>query len=669
VDTSQLERLSALTRALIASTRSPLVRLYYWQVFLDLYLESGIRSPVYLEDALPEMTELLQRSGADLADLEFAAQLARTAQSQALPDTEMTRAFRSAVAAVQHPHRPAPDGAEPELDAAILLVPAGRELLGHKPELSVPTTLSVRASAGFRKPGEIVWRIAREENDPIESVAGRALTAARREAGVKRSPLAYEVRLQRADWQIRGASLGLALAVLFYLFEKAEKRGAPRVLAPDVAILGSVDEQGAVLPVAEATLAAKIRAAFGAGYRKIVLPAENLAVAQREIARLCVVLPDVAAPILVPVTTLREVVSSTELFVQPERPVKHLIVRVRTTRWVVGIGVGLALLGSLFWFRPRTWTVENTTITSNLREFFVTARLAGFPPRESRWKLDTSVGWATIFTMPGRRQAALVVGTNADGPHPARLYCYELGSRRLLWERNLCDPLELGKPTRSTVTMQIAEILAADVDDDGRQDLVVVVQTNPMSPCFVYWLRADGTTRSIYAHRGYLFYARAVDYTMDGRTEIFLAGTSNFDGHPLNQNATLVVLDRDHFSGWPGDGPFEGSSRAPFDSCLARVIFPPVPEHCRIMGTPGYYVNSYYVHASQTDPSVTVAVGSEDHPGLVVTLDRDFHAVRVVAEDNLGPYVQEALEKGTIAEDFTTRERLAGYMREVRRVR
>lgn len=669
MDTYQLERLSVLTRALIASASSPLVRLFYWQVFLEMYLESGIRSPVYVEDAVPEMTELLQRSNADIADLEFLERLSRVAESEGLPDTEMTRAFRRAVAAARRPHRPAPDSAEPELDAAILLVPAGRELLGNRLELAVPTILSVRASVGFRKPGEVVWRIAREENDPIESVAQRALAAARREAGVKRSPLAYEVRLRRADWQIRGASLGLALAVLFHQFERAEKRGSSRVLSPDVVILGSVDASGAVLPIAEATLAAKIRAAFGAGFRAVVLPAENLEVARREVERLHGLFPGVSAPALMPVTTLREVIDHEELFVAPARPVRSLIVRVRNTRTVVAIGLGIALLGSLFWFRPRTWTAENTQITSNLRDFFVTARLSGFPPREHRWKLNTSVGWSTILTMPGRHEAALVVGTNADGPHPARLYCYDLGSRRLLWERNLCDPLDLPEPIRSTVTMQVAEILAADVDDDGREDLVAIAQTNPVSPCFVYWLRADGTTRSIYAHRGYLFNARAVDYDMDGRMEIFLAGTSNFEGRPLNQNATLVVLDRDHFSGWPAEGPFAGSTRAPFDSCLARVIFPPVPEHCRIMETPGYYVTSYFVNASRTDPSVTVAVGRLDYPGLVVTLDRDYRPVRVVAEDNLGPYVQEAIEKGTIAQDFTTPARLAEYLREVRRVR
>ncbi|MFH1680010.1 MAG: hypothetical protein ABIH26_05125, partial [Candidatus Eisenbacteria bacterium] len=340
--------MSALTRALIANTRSPLVKLFYWYVFLDLYLQSGIRSPVYTEDALPEMTALLNRTAPDLADLEFLADLRRVSESPLLPDTEMTREFRRAIAAIRHTRMASHDSTEPELHASVLLVPVGREFLGNKPELAIPAMLSVRANRGFRKPGEAVWRIERQENDPIESIANHALRAAQKEAGVKRAALSYEIRLQRADWHLRGSSLALALAVLFFVFEAAEKRKSPRTPASDVVILGSVDEGGKAIPVSETTLAYKIRAAFGAGFRAIVLPIENLEAARRELIRLSERFPETQVPVLVPVASLHEVLSDASLFVRPTKPVRSLVIRVRTPRVLAGIILGLIVLGGLF---------------------------------------------------------------------------------------------------------------------------------------------------------------------------------------------------------------------------------------------------------------------------------------------------------------------------------
>jgi hypothetical protein len=676
VDSAQLERLSALTRSLSASTASPLLRLYYWSVFLDLYLQSGIRSPVYLEDALPAIISLLERAAADLVDPELKADLERLAASPLLPETGLTAAFRRSVAVAMRPHeRSAVPSVEPELHAWILLVPDGPELLGRRPKLAVPALLSVRASRGFRKPGEVVWRIARQEHDPIEAVASHALTAARVAAGNGRPTLSYEIRLQRTDWHLRGSSLGLALAVLFYTFEAAERRRPARVIAADVAILGSVDEHGSVVPVSAATLPQKIRAVFGAGLRAVVLPVDNLEGARGELDRLIEVFPQTEPPRLVPFHTLAELLGREELFGRPARPIRSLVTRVRTPRiWAAALLALLVLVGA-YWFRPRTWLPENTRIDPGTRgSNVVTVRLSGFPPRERSWRFDTVVDKAAVEDLAPRSRAALLIGTSAVGLHPARLFCYDLNSRKLLWSRDLSDLLALPESTRATISMQIPEIITTDLDGDGRRDVIAVAQANPMSPCFVYWLRDDGSTRSIYAHRGYLFQPQAVDFEQDGTLELFLKGTSNFDGHAtkrpsLNQNATLVVLDRDHFTGWPGYGPFEGSTRAPFDSCLARVIFPPIAEHCRILNSPGYYVQSYLVHASATDPFVLVDIGWGPDPGLVVTLDRDFQPIRVVARDDLAPVVQKALDSGEIREDFTTPERLERYRKEIRRVR
>jgi hypothetical protein len=655
---------------LAATAASPLVRLFYWVTFLDLYLQSGVRSPVYLEDALPEIVALLDRTASDLVDPDLLAQIGRLVESPLLPDTQLARDFRRAVeSARRRPFANASPSTEPEIHAWILLVPTGLELLGRKPELAVPAMLSIRASRGFRKPGEVAWRIQREEKDPIEQIAQHALAAARKRAGAQHSRLAYEIRVQRGNLQLRGSSLGLALALLLYTFEAADRRQAPRALAADVAILGSVDDLGRAVPVSESSLPQKIRAAFGAGFRAIVLPHENIERARLELDRLRERFPRAKAPLLIPVGSLGDLLTHQELFAEPEKPIRTLVEHVKVRRVGVAILLAVLLLGSVYWFRPREWLPETTKIVPNRDSTLVTVRLSGFPPRERHWRFDTAVAKAVIVDLGPRTRAALLVGTDIDGPHPAHLHCYDLGSRHELWDRDLSDPLGLPEPDRSTIVMHSSEIVVTDLDGDGRRDVITTVMANPMSPCFVYWLRDDGSTRSIYAHRGYLFGLRVEDFDCNGHMEVFLAGTNNFDGAGVNQNATLVVLDRDHFSGWPDGGPFHGSSRAPFDSCLARVIFPPIPDHCRILASPGYLVSSCVVHCSATDPFVLVAIGWITGPGLVVTLDHDFQPVRVVAEDALAPFVQKALSSHEISEDFTTPERLSRYLREVKRVR
>lgn len=673
MDTIQLERLSALTRAMVAGTASPLLRLFYWREFLDRYLQSGIRSPVYLEDAVPAMTALLDRAQGDLVDLEFVARLRELAASGRLPESAVVRDFRRAVAALPMPRPPDPPSeASAELHASVLLVPAGLPLLGRRPELAVPALLSIRASRGLRAPGEIQWRIQTEDGDPILLAARSALAAAVRAInGGKRARLSYEIRLLRSDWQLRGTSLGLALAVIFWSFETAERRRRPvaGVPARDVAILGGVDESGWTIPVAADTFPWKVRAAFGAGYRAIVVPRGAMAEAQSELDRLHGLFPDRPTPALVPVETLHDVVGRQELFARPVQPVRSLIARSKTSRITALVLLILIALGAVFWFRPRTWLPENTHLVQFKQlSRSVTVRLSGVPARQRHWTLDTDVNQAAIVDLRPRAKAALVVGTALNGPHPARVYCFDLNSGDTLWTRDLTSPLWLTESEGAKLGMIVTEIAGADFDSDGRGDVAAVVIGSPMSPCFVYWLRDDGTTRSVYAHRGYLFHPNVVDIEGDGKLELFLVGTSNTD-EKWSQSGTLVVLDRDHFSGWPDGGAFHGSSRAPCDSALARVVFPPIPAYCEIFGIPGFDVRSYQVFASETNPLVTLTVGSVNDPGIVVTLDRDYAPVRVVAEDNLRPSVFAALESGRIKEDFTGEGAMAEYKARIRRVR
>jgi hypothetical protein len=439
---------------------------------------------------------------------------------------------------------------------------------------------------------------------------------------------------------------------------------------PDVAICGSTDATGAVLPTAAATIRQKVLAAAGAGFRRFILPAENLADAAAEIETLSRRLPEVPIPRLVPARHLSDLLASPEITTASSRPVRRLVHRSRRIPVAMAIVLFLLLTTWILFLMPRPWRAERTTTEiRGERKQFVVTRLSGFPPRERQWRFESPVVAAIAADLSPVCRTALLVGTGESGLTPARLLCYDFSSGRLLWEKDFTRPAPLPPATMLGNRTHVSEMITTDLDGDGFQDIILIVFATPQSPCFVFWLGPEGAQRAMYAHRGYLFRATAEDLRVDGTKELFLTGTSNSDDQPYSQRATLVVLDQHHFSGWPEGGPFTGSSIAPFDSCLARVIFPPIPEHCVIYDAAGYNVGRFVPCPSPTDPRIIIRVGPVEYPGLTITLDGDFRPIQVLAEDGLYGIVHRAIQSGRINDDFTTMARLLEYQGRIRRVR
>lgn len=677
LDPAAIDRLCEQTRRIVCACDDPLLRVHYWVTFLDIFLASGIRGPVYEEDCLSGLVEALSADGPHVYDPLLAIQLRGLLGASAINGNPLVGSVNSMLAKREAESELMPsllerrNGDVEGLCAGIILVMSARPLWERPTLYGIAEILSVQANRGFVAPGQISWHARLVPGDTIHRAAHDSLAAALRAQGFTRPRLSYEIAVGRPQLPLMGSSLGLALAALMGAYEAAARRKELPVPRPDVVLCGAVDAQGNVLSVAPRTLQQKLRAACGAGFRHFVLPEENAVAATSDLAALGAILPGRELPQLVPVRHLRDIWVAPEVVHLPLPPVRRRVRRRRTfPAALVFVIAFLVVLGAVL-LRPRWNDPEKITTRFQDGKFHgVVLRDGDFPPRERVWKFETTLGCAIDADLRPVSRAALLVGTSLDGPDPSKLYCFDIATRRLLWSKDFSHPEGMIPEFYRDNRITVAGVVVGDLDSDGRQDVIVVLHANPNSPCFVTWLLADGTQKAIYGHSGYLIDSRIVDLNQSGHPVVLLTGTLNTRDRPFSQSATLVALDATHFSGWPARGYFSGERGASFDSCLARVVFPPIPEDCAINDVPGYVLKSFAVSPSATDPRIVLAVGRGlQDPGFVITLDGSFQPIRIVPEDGLAVVVARAIAAGRIQADFTSRARLDQYIREIRRLR
>jgi len=663
----------------VEQCNDPLLRLAYLSRFLEEYLASTIFAPVYLRDCLPAMCDALGRPDLGAVDPLFAHKLRMLADDPRLLDSPDGSAFAELVHALPARYEFGAGNSSPgqhEMVAPVILVLEGGRFADLVPRFGLPTRLRVRAYSSFGGAGQIFWKNRLVPDDPIQKTAHDALAAAVKTLGIKKPRLRYSIEVEEQRASLAGASLGLAMALVFHAYESGERGSGDRIPRSDAAYIGAIDSDAEVQPVAPNSIGSKLRAAAAAGLEKVVLPLANLEQAREELAVLQRTIPRYAIPHLVPVQRLGEIAGATEATKSPRLPVRALVRRERRPPlWAALLAAFVLVLGA--WLvapsiLPALWSADRVRLDVHPRlPARVVARLAGFPFSQKTWNLDTEIAFAEIVHFTRSAPPALLVGSGDDGPHPARVELFDVRSKRLLWSRDYSRRAPLPEDVYRTNVIRIDEShLLTDLDNDGVLDIVVTSHTDPLSPCFVIWLDRDGNERGFYAHRGYLFFPVAADMNADGKPEVYVCGTSNSDDAPYSQRGTLVALDSDHFGGWPGDGPFKGSGPTTFDSCLARIIFPPIPDHCLITESAGYTVKVVRVRDGGDAPIISLELFAEHSPGsIVVSLDRDLEPVNIIAADGLKALVDSALKSGRIAEDFTRQERLEKYAAEISRVR
>lgn len=672
-DLHALDRLSHATRRLAAGYEEPLLGLLYWSTFLDLYLHSHIETPAYELDVRDGL-RAVDGKVLNLFDPMILASLRQLGNHPRLVVTETGREIRDRLASLTlsrwEPTKATHRRPRPAL-ASVLLVLRGQHLWGRKADFGLPAEIRVVAQHLTGAWKGIVWREDLGKDPSIREIGTTARDAALSTLGYATARLDYKIDIDSTDGDLAGGSIGLPLALVFMGFESLARRTESRWPRRDVAFTGAVRPDGTLRAVAADTLLCKVRAAAGAGFPAIALPRDNLAAAEAELAALGTIDPEFKLPRLIPLTHLREAWNDPNLVESLAGSERPQIVRSRSR---LGLLVALPLLAISaalwFWF-GNPWSAERAQIEPpGDTPSVVRAYMPGLPPRSRTFTLSSPLAGGRVearivkFT-PGE-SPSLVVGTWQTGETPCRLYAFDLPTGDLRWERDLSRRAPLPEATYQSNRLGVAEVTPVDLDVDGRIDLVVTIQASPTSPCCLLWLDADGHEHGFYGHRGYLFHPRTADIDGDGRPELYFHGTSNGgDDASLAQRATVVAVDAEHFAGWAAGGPFTGSELAPFDSSFARVVFPPIPEHCRLLDAPGYCARKLEISTDPPPTRIDVWVGPDDRPGLIVTLDAHFEPIGVLPEDGLLSLARRALEAGEIQSDFTSIERMEEYRRQI----
>ncbi|MFN8548696.1 MAG: VCBS repeat-containing protein [Candidatus Eisenbacteria bacterium] len=670
LDPPALDWLLAGVREAMAAEPEPLYHLYLWVEFLELLLErSVVDSPLYLLEVRDGLAAL-DGKPLPLFDSTFLRRLRGLADHPRLM-TERVRDVGSEVAARLRAFPLAthaqlePRGRDGSARASVLLVWHRDGITGVDVTFGFPLTLGIRANRRRRASPEIRWEGVSAASVPFEETAATARAAACSVVGVDRAALDYHLLLERRNGGLEGRSLGLPLAVTLLAFENLARRREARWIRPDALLTGEIRADGSIIGVDAACLRHKVRAAQVAGFRAMGLPAESLDAATEEAAMLAALDPDRPPPKLIPLSHLREAAVHPELVFALPRG-KRPGIESHARRWWFALAT-LAVLGAVYWNIANPWTDRAQPDRSFERSADVRLKQAGFPPRGRVFHYESPIGdrmhAIQVVALEPDQRPALLVGTGTDGDRPCCLYLDDIRSGRRLWSRDLSHRLPLPAATYEGNRFWIQEVSAIDLDGDHRTDIVAKIQAIPNSPCAFLWFDADGNERGMFGHRGYIWYPVPCDYDHDGLPELFAFGTLNTDDEPYNQSATVVVLNARHWNGWPGEGPFEGSFVAPYDSSWARIIFPPIPEHCAVVGQPGYIIEDtdLSVSSSPRPSRLVVCIHPIDGAGLVVTFDEDLNVTRVIAQDSLKPLVAQWLAEGELRVNFISSESLAAY--------
>ncbi len=511
--------------------------------------------------------------------------------------------------------------------------------------------------------GAIDWDAAILPDGSVRQAAAAALAAARAAAGSGKPRLRYVVKLPGHRGELHGHSIGLALGVLFAAYEAAAAGQPAYVPSTDQVFVGGLGADAGVLEVAESSVALKLRAANAAGMRQCFLPAGNgiEPTWAAESSPGCTLQLETLR-----VRSLGELLSRSELVRVPAKDVRSRVHRsARTSRAALAALGAIALaFGWLGLQYNRPWTLDETTVTLAGDSQSAEAELAGFPSLHRSWEFGSRIGQVEKVTFTKDGPLRILVNTLTSGSQPAHLFCLDPRTRQTVWNKDFSHWPPMPADYYESNSFDLSRFVMADLDADGVQDLIILLTATPGSASFVLWLDARGQIRSSYAHGGTLVKPVVTVLDGDGKPEVLMAGTYNGDG-PLPWNGTLVALDATHFSAWPRGWMLPPGLTGPHDSSYATIVFPPIPEHCRLTNANGCTTGYLTVSRAFRPSAITVPMFTQSPPGILITLDDRLRPIGAVPEDAFVPLVRKGLVDHVIREDFTEPGRLGGYLRRI----
>lgn len=364
-----------------------------------------------------------------------------------------------------------------------------------------------------------------------------------------------------------GQSAGLTLAALLYAALLRETDQRERVgLAPGVVATGALAAAGAVEPVDEETLPAKVKAVFFSPLQTLAVPHAQLDAAREALAPLHERFPHRHLE-LVGVSHLKDLFFDRRLSViEHVHPVRHALSRVWHWRYGTALAV-LALLAVLLAGRLVYGPFDDTPaglrydgaqllVLNAAGETLdaVEAFVGGVPERAaSGGAVDNQ---ALLIDVDGDGREELVWRVAVAGAAGDLLRCKTVGQDMLQWEARprfaFHYPQKSDIQGRDPSDISIAGIAGDDIDQDGEAELYVVGAMPGLFPAVLARYDAvSGERVSAYHHAGYLNDVLTADLDGDGRREVVALGKNQ-----AYREAALVVLDARFIQ---GHGPTQGS--------------------------------------------------------------------------------------------------------------
>lgn len=381
--------------------------------------------------------------------------------------------------------------------------------------------------------------------------AARHLVAARHPT-LRRKYLLGQVAFEMEGSLHQGASANLALAAIIYcaILRLAYLRGQFD-LSPFAAVSGNIDTHGNILPVDGPSLPLKIEAAFFSPVECVVVPREQVIEAEAAAHLLSQRYPrkDLA---IVGASHLRELFFDRRITRTVQIPLARLAFRwIWRRRMALALVVILLLGVSLWrvWYGPMDKNPVHYTFEG---EFLVLSNAGGQTIKSIRVGTTTALAATNTPQKRWTRKFVNLVDVDDDGVNDVlwaqfvgdgiltRINCTAVTEDTSRWSFVTRKTLSLPRATGvEGEEFETKQIIAGDLDGDGRVELYANTAHRPFFPSVVFKIDArTGKEISHYLHIGALDDMVALDLDGDGRKELVLCGVNN-----ALRTACVVVLD------------------------------------------------------------------------------------------------------------------------------
>ena len=408
-----------------------------------------------------------------------------------------------------------------------------------------------------------VFGVEREENEFARrvSLAERAAFQGLKQSRARKG-VAWHISFDHRYAFHAGESANLAIAALFHAARlRYMNQRQQFVLRSSAAVTGSVAEDGIVIPVEPQSLSTKVRAAFFSHVEVMVVPKEQMWIAEEEIRRLRNVYPRRGLDV-VGVGHLRELFFDLRVIEQKKVP---LVVHGGKVLWRHRYAVGaVALIGALLVIlagilygpldtNPVTgeYSGKDLIIRNSASEVIDRVAVGEFTVVWANKELQSSWAFKPVcfedVDADGTREIFYIQKADGQEREQERIVSRRVGNRDIVWSVRLAKSLAFPRKVDFVGSAYSAnELYSGDFDGDGVQEILTACNNQSSFPGLVLLLDArDGSWKTTYVHTGHVMDIVVADLDRDGQMEVLVCGINN-----ALASAFLAVLDPRDMDGY-----------------------------------------------------------------------------------------------------------------------